>query len=143
MRAKEDMQYLIASSSSSLSNVHPEIGLLAEVLKQAIKDYLAPTTCWHLEHASNSRCYRIHKDAKEWFESNEMHPFSFLEICSVIGYNPRGFRKTMSAFFREEQENRLTRIRERPPYRQRKNYSVKAPRIAVHKRGTSRTRLSA
>lgn len=77
---------------------HGEIALMRAVLEDAVG-------CFQKQSfASGRRAQRLAREAEEWFFSNDHHwPFSFVNICAVLGLDPEYVRLG------------LKRWRQRPP----------------------------
>lgn len=70
----------------------PEIGLLVAVMADAVSVLLA-----HLRRPDAKRL-REFKEAEEWFASDDISgPFSFLNICSVLDFEPAAVLRALSA----------------------------------------------
>ena len=86
------------SSSGGIDTTRGEVALMRAVLEDAIG-------CFQKQMVSNGRrTQRLAKEAEEWFFADEHHwPFSFVNICAVLGLDPEYIRTG------------LKRWRQRPP----------------------------
>lgn len=84
-----------------------EVALMAAVLDSAISDF-------HLQFVKRGRrAQRLAREAEEWMLSDETEwPFSFVNICAVLGLDPAYLRRGLR---RWKQHERLAPI----PRRQR------------------------
>jgi hypothetical protein len=71
----------------NLSQGRPEADLMRAVLEDAVQ-------CIRVGLSTTSRRHqRLAREAEQWFESQEMAwPFSFLNICTVLGLDPHYIR---------------------------------------------------
>jgi hypothetical protein len=71
----------------NLSQGRPEADLMRAVLEDAVQ-------CIRVGlHTTGRRQQRTAREAERWFESEEeAWPFSFLNICTVLGLNPEYIR---------------------------------------------------
>ena len=75
------------SPSVGTDTVQGEIALMRAVLEDAVG-------CFQKQlFASGRRAQRLAREAEEWFFSNDHHwPFSFINICAVLGLDPEYVR---------------------------------------------------
>lgn len=74
-------------ASPNLSQGRPEADLMRAVLEDAVQ-------CIRVGLTTTSRRHqRLAREAQQWFESQETAwPFSFLNICTVLGLDPNYIR---------------------------------------------------
>ena len=86
------------SSSEGIDTTRGEVALMRAVLEDAIG-------CFQKQMVSNGRrTQRLAREAEEWFFTDDDHwPFSFVNICAVLGLDPEYIRMG------------LKRWRQRPP----------------------------
>jgi len=74
-------------TASNPSQGRPEADLMRAVLEDAVQ-------CIRVGlNTPNRRHQRLAREAQQWFESQEMSwPFSFLNICAVLGLDPHYIR---------------------------------------------------
>jgi len=78
------------------SQGRPEADLMRAVLEDAVQ-------CIRVGlNAPNRRHQRLAHEAQQWFESQEMSwPFSFLNICAVLGLDPHYIRGGLQGWQRQ------------------------------------------
>src|SRR5713101_4192774 len=86
------------SSPTGTNTAHGEIALMRAVLEDAVN-------CFQKQFVKNGRrTQRLAREAEEWLFRNDYHwPFSFVNICAVLGLDPEYIRMG------------LKRWRQRPP----------------------------
>lgn len=84
-----------------------EVALMAAVLDAAISDF-------HLQFVKRGqRAQRLAREAEEWMFSDEAEwPFSFVNICAVLGLDPAYLRRGLT-------HKKHQRLATPPPRRQR------------------------
>ena len=89
---------LFFSPPANASPLRGEVALMYAVLEDAVR-------CFREQFiSSGQRTQRLAKEAEEWFFSEDHHwPFSFVNICAVLGLDPSYIRLG------------LQRWRQRPP----------------------------
>ncbi len=73
------------------SQVRGEVALMRSVLKDAVE-------CFQKQFGTpRFRDYRIAREAEQWFLTDDYQwPFSFVNICSVLGINPEYIRRGLN-----------------------------------------------
>src|SRR5919106_237106 len=71
------------SSSARINTAGGEVALMRAVLEDAI-------TCFQRQFVTKGqRAQRLAREAEEWFFTNDLRwPFSFINICAVLGLDP-------------------------------------------------------
>lgn len=79
------------SSPHQPSQVRGEVALMQSVLKDAIE-------CFQKQFGTpRFRDYRIAREAEQWFFTDDYQwPFSFVNICSVLGIDPEYIRRGLN-----------------------------------------------
>src|SRR5713101_4586515 len=75
------------SSPTGTNTAHGEIALMRAVLEDAVN-------CFQKQFVKNGRrTQRLAREAEEWLFRNDYHwPFSFVNICAVLGLDPEYVR---------------------------------------------------
>ena len=78
----------VSMDPASVRTGCPEAALMRATLEDAI-------VCFqHQFYVSRQRSHRLAREAEAWFFSDDTHwPFSFVNICAVLGFNPDYIRK--------------------------------------------------
>jgi len=93
---------------SALANSKPEVALAKGVLVQAKQDLRRFRT------AQDSIGHEIYVDAFSWVTSNDLWwPYSFLNVCEVLGMSPEVLRTDLLAGARSGLFSRSRRIAQR------------------------------
>jgi hypothetical protein len=106
------------SSSSNVDTSRGEIALMRAVLENAID-------CFQKQgRRSNRRTQRLAQEAEEWFfKDDQQWPFSFLNICNVLGIDTGYLRRGLKQWKEEH-----TQIE---PHKQRETQSPRTFPIAA------------
>ncbi len=68
--------------------------LALAILLQALRDIVSP------KKSSNKEWAIWHKDAMEWFFSEEAHPGSFSWVCDTLAMSPKDIRQWLNTYRR-------------------------------------------
>lgn len=69
----------------------PEVELAAAVLSRAIMDL--SFTGWWQKNAAKPAVSAVRASARDWFQSQDERPFSFIHLCSVLRLDPDAARE--------------------------------------------------
>lgn len=89
------------SDSANLLHERPEAALMRAVLQDAVD------CAQEGARAASRRKQRLAREAEEWLFSDESHwPFSFLNICAVLGLEPQYIRRGLRRRFQQRPTRR-------------------------------------
>jgi len=104
------------STAASLNQGRPEAALMSAVLEDAVNC----VRCGF--RATDRRKQRLAREAEEWILSDEAEwPFSFLNICTVLGLEPQYIRRGVQRWHQQcptwTQKSKRRVVRSRYPVR--------------------------
>jgi hypothetical protein len=99
-------------SPISANAVRGEVALMRAVLEDAIE-------CFQKQaRKSGRRAQRLTREAEEWlFKDDQQWPFSFLNICNVLGIDPGYIRRGLKQLRKEQPSLETQKQREAEPHR--------------------------
>ncbi|MGH7967014.1 MAG: hypothetical protein ACRERD_35195 [Candidatus Binatia bacterium] len=101
------------SPATGTATAHGEIALMRAVLEDAVN-------CFQKESVkSGRRAQRLAREAEEWLFRDDYHwPFSFVNICGVLGLNPEYVRLGLKRWRQHRPAELQKRKRRTAPTRQ-------------------------
>jgi len=84
----------------------PEAGLMRAILEDAV-------VCFQYQfHVPGTRSQRLSREAESWFFSDDTRwPFAFVNICTVLGFNPEYIRGGLRGWHARHPEKMTRRKR--------------------------------